>query len=116
MESESKVLDRRNLLRLTTGALAGAAALELLTPERAEAQRWLMILRAGGDVSEFRDSDRLGGESLKGFTASIGAELQVNRDWGVEFNLAYVPKGGKEWAFNVGNETYHEFLVELKNT
>ena len=38
MESESKVLDRRNLLRLTTGALAGATALELLTAERAESQ------------------------------------------------------------------------------
>ncbi len=31
-------------------------------------------------------------------------------------NTVNVPKGGKEWAYNVGNETYHEFLVELKNT
>ncbi len=31
-------------------------------------------------------------------------------------NTVPVPKGGKEWALNVGNETYYEFLVELKNT
>lgn len=29
-------------------------------------------------------------------------------------NTVRVPKGNTEWAFNVGNETYHEFLVELK--
>jgi mannose-6-phosphate isomerase-like protein (cupin superfamily) len=25
-----------------------------------------------------------------------------------------VPKGGTEWAYNVGQQTYHEFLIELK--
>lgn len=29
-------------------------------------------------------------------------------------NTVPVPKGNTEWAFNVGSETYHEFLVELK--
>jgi hypothetical protein len=29
-------------------------------------------------------------------------------------NTVRVPKGGTEWAFNVGENTYHEFLVELK--
>ena len=33
-----------------------------------------------------------------------------------EGNTVYVPKGGTEWAYNVGKETYYEFLVELKNT
>ena len=65
-----------------------------LVPERAQAQRWLMILRAGGDVSSL-SGDRLGGETITGFTAGIGAEIQANRSWGAEFNLAYVPKGGK---------------------
>ena len=31
-------------------------------------------------------------------------------------NTVPVPKGGTEWAYNVGKKTYHEFLVELKNT
>jgi len=31
-----------------------------------------------------------------------------------EGNTVPVPKGGKEWAYNVGTKTYHEFLVELK--
>lgn len=31
-------------------------------------------------------------------------------------NTVGVPKGGKEWALNVGKQTYHEYLVELKNT
>jgi len=31
-------------------------------------------------------------------------------------NTVPVPKGGKEWALNVGEKTYHEFLVELKTT
>jgi hypothetical protein len=29
-------------------------------------------------------------------------------------NTVAVPKGGTEWALNVGNETYHEILIELK--
>jgi hypothetical protein len=31
-------------------------------------------------------------------------------------NTVGVPKGGTEWAVNVGKETYHELLIELKNT
>lgn len=31
-------------------------------------------------------------------------------------NTVGVPKGGTEWALNVGTKTYHEFLIELKNT
>ena len=31
-------------------------------------------------------------------------------------NTVAVPKGGIEWALNVGKETYHEVLIELKNT
>ena len=31
-------------------------------------------------------------------------------------NTVGVPKGGTEWALNVGKETYREILVELKNT
>jgi hypothetical protein len=27
-----------------------------------------------------------------------------------------IPKGGTEWAFNVGNETFREILIELKDT
>ena len=33
-----------------------------------------------------------------------------------EGNTVRVPKGGTEWAYNVGSKTYYEFLVELKNT
>ena len=33
-----------------------------------------------------------------------------------EGNTVRVPKGNTEWAVNVGKETYHEFLVELKST
>ena len=31
-------------------------------------------------------------------------------------NTVHVPKGGTEWALNVGKQTYHEILIELKNT
>jgi len=31
-------------------------------------------------------------------------------------NTVGIPKGGTEWAWNVGQQTYHEILVELKNT
>jgi len=29
-------------------------------------------------------------------------------------NTVAIPAGGTEWAVNVGNETYHEILIELK--
>ena len=31
-------------------------------------------------------------------------------------NTVPVPKGGTEWAVNVGKKTYHEILIELKNS
>lgn len=31
-------------------------------------------------------------------------------------NTVSIPKGGVEWAYNVGEKTYREILVELKNT
>ena len=31
-------------------------------------------------------------------------------------NTVAVPRGTTEWAWNVGEETYHEFLIELKDT
>ena len=31
-------------------------------------------------------------------------------------NTVRVPKGNTEWAWNIGKETYHEVLVELKGT
>ncbi len=30
-------------------------------------------------------------------------------------NTVGIPRGGLEWAWNVGEQTYHEFLVELKD-
>jgi hypothetical protein len=31
-------------------------------------------------------------------------------------NTVAIPKGGLEWAYNVGEKTYREIIVELKNT
>jgi len=31
-------------------------------------------------------------------------------------NTVAIPKGGLEWAYNVGQKTYREFIVELKQT
>ena len=31
-------------------------------------------------------------------------------------NTVRVPKGGTEWALNVGEKTYHEILIELKKS
>ena len=31
-------------------------------------------------------------------------------------NTVRVPKGGTEWALNVGKQTYHEILIELKKS
>jgi redox-sensitive bicupin YhaK (pirin superfamily) len=33
-----------------------------------------------------------------------------------EGNTVKVPKGGTEWAWNIGKKTYHEILIELKST
>ena len=33
-----------------------------------------------------------------------------------EGNTVPVPKGGTEWAVNIGKQTYHEILIELKKT
>ena len=33
-----------------------------------------------------------------------------------EGNTVGIPKGGTEWALNVGEKTYYEILVELKDT
>ena len=33
-----------------------------------------------------------------------------------EGNTVRVPKGGTEWALNVGKKRYHEILIELKKT
>jgi len=33
-----------------------------------------------------------------------------------EGNTVGIPKGGIEWALNVGEKTYYEILVELKDT
>lgn len=33
-----------------------------------------------------------------------------------EGNVVGIPKGGVEWAYNVGNKTYRELIIELKNT
>jgi redox-sensitive bicupin YhaK (pirin superfamily) len=33
-----------------------------------------------------------------------------------EGNTVPVPKGGTEWALNVGQKTYHEVLIELKQS
>ena len=29
-------------------------------------------------------------------------------------NTVSIPRGGTEWAYNVGKQTYHEILIELK--
>ena len=31
-------------------------------------------------------------------------------------NTVPIAKGGTEWAFNIGNETFREILIELKDT
>jgi hypothetical protein len=31
-------------------------------------------------------------------------------------NTVRVPKGGTEWAVNIGKKTYHEILIELKKS
>ena len=31
-------------------------------------------------------------------------------------NTVGISKGGTEWAYNCGEQVYHEYLVELKNT
>jgi len=31
-------------------------------------------------------------------------------------NTVAVPRGGTEWAYNVGKTTYHEILIELKQS
>jgi hypothetical protein len=33
-----------------------------------------------------------------------------------EGNTVHVPKGGTEWAYNVGTKTYREILIELLTT
>ena len=55
--------------------------------------------------------DQVAGVSPKG----SGVEPFVGRV-PPQGNTVAIPKGGTEWAWNVGGETYHEILIELKNT
>lgn len=63
---------------------------------------YYLIILSGDRVAGVIPEDHPG-ESFVGVVPAAG-------------NTVGLTKGATEWAWNVGDETYHEFLVELKNT
>ena len=55
--------------------------------------------------------DRVAGVTPKG--SPVDSFIGVIPEIG---NTVRVPKGGTEWAWNVGKKVYHEVLIELKST
>jgi quercetin dioxygenase-like cupin family protein len=82
---------------------------------------WEMKLEPGqASDKHFHDHDFylviLQGDLIAGVTPE-GSEVEnfvarVPKDG----NTVPIPKGGTEWAFNIGNETFREILIELKDT
>ena len=82
---------------------------------------WEMKLEPGehSDLHEHRhdyylvifSGDLVAGVTPEGspFDSFVGVVPEIG-------NTVAVPKGGKEWAVNVGEKTYHEVLIELKQT
>ena len=82
---------------------------------------WEMTL-APGEHSDFHHHEHdyyliiTSGDLVAGVTPKgSGVEPFVGRVPAAG-NTVPVPKGGTEWAYNVGSQTYHEFLVELKKS
>lgn len=61
------------------------------------------LLIQGGDYVAGVIPEHLGMDSFVGKVPEAG-------------NTVRVEKGGLEWAYNVGKETYREFIVELKDS
>ena len=62
---------------------------------------YLVIMQ--GDLVAGVVPEETGGESFVGRVPTNG-------------NTVAIPKGGLEWAYNVGQETYREVIIELKTT
>lgn len=82
---------------------------------------WEMILEPGqaSDLHEhtldyylvIMDGDEVAGVTPKGSPVDSFVGLVPK-----EGNTVAIPKGGVEWAWNVGKKTYREILIELKNS
>jgi hypothetical protein len=79
---------------------------------------WEMNLASGG-ASDFHKHDldyvivQLAGDRVVGIPKPESGQDVL--DGPVKAGRArFVPKGGEEWALNVGNEPYREILIELK--
>lgn len=81
---------------LTTGLVC-------LAPSFTHAQSLDAIFRAGWSNAKMSGSNRLGGENKNGATAGAAVELQLNQDFGWEFGVAWVQKGGKGQITNIVN-------------
>ena len=82
---------------------------------------WEMTLEPG-EASDKHHHDHdfylaiLSGDLIAGVTPE-GSEVEnfaarIPKDG----NTVPIAKGGTEWAFNIGNETFREILIELKDT
>ena len=72
----------------------------------------------GGKVSELPISDGAAvssGDLVAGIPPKGMGEPFIGKI-PAQGNTVCVPKGGTEWAWNVGKQTYREILIELKNT
>jgi len=69
--------------------------LSIVIAENACAQSWSLPIRAGWSNASITGSNQMGSESVNGFVGSLGAELRFNKDFGIEFDIAYAQKGAK---------------------
>ena len=109
----------RQRLQLGGEGLGGVASRVLYEDDRVRI--WEMTLAPGEHTDlHHHEHDYLllidSGDRIAGVTP---AGSPVDSFVGVvprEGNTVRVPKGNTEWAWNLGNEVYHEFLIELLDT
>ncbi|HPG24162.1 MAG: hypothetical protein H6748_12415 [Spirochaetaceae bacterium] len=82
---------------------------------------WEMVLEPG-QASDLHHHDHdyylviLTGDYVAGVTPEGSPVPSFVGKVPAEGNTVSIPKGGLEWAYNVGKETYREILIELKDT
>jgi hypothetical protein len=71
------------------------AAIVLTGASGAAAQTWHLPIRFGSSHAGVDAGDELGSEYVDRFMTSIGAELRLDDDIGIQFDVVYAQKGAK---------------------
>ena len=80
---------------------------------------WELVLEPG-EASDLHHHEHdyylviMEGDYVAGVSPKDGDVLSFVGKVPANGNTVAIPKGGTEWAFNVGEKTYREILIELK--